>query len=121
MNLDMNMQADLVYSVGLIEHFDAAGTRRAIDAHFRLLKPNGVALITFPTPTWLYRIARSAAEALGQWKFPDERALSPEEVRESAARWGEVQFEKTLWPLVFTQRLLVVRKVAAARSATAAS
>ncbi len=119
--LNLDMQADLVYSVGLIEHFNATDTRRAIDAHFRLLKPDGVALITFPTPTWLYRAARSLTETAGLWKFPDERPLEAEEVRSSAARWGEVKFEKTLWPLVFTQRLLVVRKAATARAASTGS
>lgn len=112
MALDVPVQADLVYSVGLIEHFDPAGTRRAVDAHFRILKPGGVALISFPTPTWLYRAARGVTEAVGLWKFPDERPLMPEEVRAAASRWGEVKFEKTLWPLVFTQRLMVVRKTA---------
>jgi glycosyltransferase involved in cell wall biosynthesis/SAM-dependent methyltransferase len=108
--LDAKLQADLVFSVGLIEHFDAAGTASAIDAHFRLLKPGGYALISFPTPTWLYRAARALCEFAGLWKFPDERPLLPEEVRATAGRWGNVEFEKTLWPLVFTQRLMVVRK-----------
>jgi len=102
--------ADLVFSVGLIEHFDPIGTSKAIAAHFELLPPGGCAIISFPTPTWLYRIARATCEALGLWKFPDERPLLRSEVLDSVTRCGDVLFEKTLWPLVFTQRLIVARK-----------
>ena len=104
--------ADVVFSIGLIEHFDTAGTRRAIEAHFDLLQPGGCAIISFPTPTLLYRAARAICETLGLWKFPDERPLEREEVIETAGRHGEVFFEKTLWPLVFTQRIMVFRKSA---------
>ena len=117
--LCLDVQADLVFSVGLIEHFDCAGTRAAVESHFRLLKPGGCAVISFPTPTWCYRIARWFAEAFGLWHFPDERPLKADEIRASLASDSEVLFEKTLWPLVFTQRLMVVRKSAAAQSVSA--
>jgi putative flippase GtrA len=103
-------EADVVFSVGLIEHFDQAGTRQAIDAHFRALKPGGIALISFPEPTWLYRAARWVAEALSVWRFPDERPLDPAEVRRALPANAELLHEETLWPLVFTQRFIVVRK-----------
>src|SRR6185295_4034966 len=41
---------DIVYSVGLIEHFDQVGTAKAVATHFKYLKPGGIAIITFPTP-----------------------------------------------------------------------
>ncbi len=106
----IRMQADIVFSIGLIEHFDPAGTRKAIETHFDLLKPGGWALISFPTPTWLYRIARGLVSAMGLWRFPDERPLQREEVFATVSRQGEVVFEKLLWPLVFTQRVMLVRK-----------
>ena len=101
---------DIVFSVGLIEHFDQKNTREATLAHFRLLRPGGVAIVSFPTPTWLYRVARAVCEALGLWKFPDERPLNREEVLTTVREEGAVLFEKTLWPLVFTQHMIVVRK-----------
>lgn len=116
---DLDLQADVVFSVGLIEHFDADGTRQAIGGHFRLLRPGGLAVLSFPTPTLLYRAARWVSEVLGLWRFPDERPLDPAEVRRSVAEHGEVLYEKTLWPLVFTQRLMVTRKRAAAGAAPA--
>ena len=104
--------ADVVFSVGLIEHFDPAGTEAMIKAHFEALRPDGCAIISFPTPTWLYRAARTLTEAVGLWKFPDERPLSRSEVIKTARKLGDIVFEKTLWPLVFTQHLLVIRKAA---------
>lgn len=110
LNMQLDVLADAVFSVGLIEHFDTAGTRRAILQHFDLLTPDGYAILSFPTPTWLYRAARSVTEFLGLWNFPDERPLSRSEVLGCIPPGGEVVLEKTLWPLVFTQHLIVVRK-----------
>jgi hypothetical protein len=107
---DSGLRADVVFSVGLIEHFDKPGTRQAIRAHFDLLDSGGFAILSFPTPTWLYRVARLIAERSGQWRFSDERPLQIAEVGEAVKDFGEVIFEKTLWPLVFTQHLMVVRK-----------
>ncbi len=110
MALNLDVKADAVFSVGLIEHFDREGTRKAIESHLRLLRPGGLALISAPTPTWLYRAARGICEALGFWRFPDERPLSAGEIRAAVSGHGELVFEKVLWPLVFTQRLMVIRK-----------
>ena len=104
------IEADLAFSIGLIEHFDRAGTREAIVSHFRVVKPGGCAIISFPTPTLLYRIARRITEAAGAWKFPDERPLDRDEVMAAANGLGRVEFEKILWPIVFTQRMMVFRK-----------
>lgn len=113
LNMDLDVRADTVFSIGLIEHFDPAGTREVILRHFDLLKPAGYAVLSFPTPTWLYRWARFVTEFFGWWNFPDERPLTRGEVLESIAAGGDVVFEKTLWPLVFTQHMIVIRKRAA--------
>jgi len=110
LNLDFDLKADVVFSIGLIEHFEPAGTQRVIQAHFDLLKQGGIAIISYPTPTLLYRVARSLCEGAGLWKFPDERPLDRGEVLESLQDCGKVLFEKTLWPLVFTQHMMVVQK-----------
>lgn len=114
MKLAMAEEADVVMSIGLIEHFDPAGTRRAILAHFDVLKPGGYAIISFPTPTLLYRTARGITEMVGLWRFPDERPLESAEVLKAVMERGDVIFEKTLWPLVFTQRFIVARKASQA-------
>jgi putative flippase GtrA/SAM-dependent methyltransferase len=120
LELKMQAQADLVFSVGLIEHFDPAETRKAVQAHFDVLRPGGVAIISFPTPTLLYRITRKLIELLGMWKFHDERPLMLQEVTASVEQCGDVLRTKTLWPLLLTQELLVARKHAAPRSERAA-
>jgi glycosyltransferase involved in cell wall biosynthesis len=107
---DLGLKADVVFSVGLIEHFDQAGTSSAVRAHFDLLRTGGCAIISFPKPTWLYLLARMISETCGLWKFPDERPLGREEVIGAMDGLGEVVFEKTLWPLIFTQHMVVVRK-----------
>ncbi len=108
--LALDLQADAVFSIGLIEHFDRAGTRKAVASHFSLIRPGGCAIISFPTPTLLYRVARWLAEAAGAWKFHDERPLSRDEVLAAAEEFGILEFEKILWPIVFTQCLMVFRK-----------
>jgi putative flippase GtrA len=103
-------EADLAFSAGLVEHFPPAGTRDAILAHLDALRPGGVALITFPTPTWLYRAARSLLESLGLWRFPDERPLAPSEAAAALAPYAEILESRTLWPLILTQHWIVARK-----------
>jgi SAM-dependent methyltransferase len=101
---------DIVYSVGLIEHFDQAGTAKAVATHFKYLKPGGTAIITFPTPTWLYRTVRGLAEATNNWIFHDERPLRLQEFEHAVAGLGDIQSARILWPLVLTQYCVVVRK-----------
>jgi SAM-dependent methyltransferase len=102
---------DIVYSVGLIEHFDPTGTASAIATHFGYLRPGGTAIITFPTPTWLYRAVRGLAEATGNWIFHDERPLRLPEFQRAVAALGEIRSARILWPLILTQYCVVVRKL----------
>jgi len=106
----LDLLADAAFSAGLIEHFDREGTRKAVEAHLRAVRPGGYAIISAPTPTWLYRAARNICELVGIWRFPDERPLAADEIRASVSGQGEIVFEKILWPLVFTQLMVVVRK-----------
>jgi hypothetical protein len=108
--LSYQAKADLVFSAGLIEHFGPEGTLAAIAAHFQLLKPGGIAMMTFPTPTVLYRTARRLAERAGIWMFPDERPLRLEEVAAAGQPHGTVLLKRLIWPIVLTQYLLVWQK-----------
>lgn len=102
---------DIVFSVGLIEHFDVAGTARAVAAHFRYLRTGGTAIITFPTPTWLYRAVRGLAEVTGNWIFHDERPLELPEIEQAIAGLGEIKSAQILWPLILTQYCVVARSL----------
>ncbi|AGA92151.1 hypothetical protein Thimo_3488 [Thioflavicoccus mobilis 8321] len=100
---------DLVYSVGLIEHFDPVGTRRGIATHLDYCRPGGLVLMTFPTPTRLYRGLRALLEAASLWDFPDERPLGFDEVLGSLAGRGELLHRSINWPILLTQGLVAVR------------
>ncbi len=102
---------DLAISLGLIEHFDVAGTARIVAAHLDCLRPGGHAVIFFPTPTWLYRVVRGAAERFGQWAFHDERPLGLAEVRAALGERAEMVDTTMHWPPILTQRSVVARKV----------
>jgi hypothetical protein len=91
---DLQRRAERVFSVGLIEHFDPAGTRKATPPHFDLLRERGCAIIFFPTPTWLYRFASAIAEVLGVWRFHDERPLARDEVTNALDGQGTIIFER---------------------------
>ncbi|WP_102958299.1 class I SAM-dependent methyltransferase [Mangrovicella endophytica] len=102
--------SDLVYSIGLIEHFDPDQTARIIRAHFAAAKPGALVVITYPTPTTLYRTIRGAAEMLGIWRFPDERPLFFDEVNGECAKHGILLFRKLNWAIGLTQELVAYRK-----------
>ena len=101
---------DLVFSVGLIEHFDPDNTARAIQNHFIRCKPGGYVLITYPTPTLLYRLIRGMAEILGIWKFHDERPLRYLEVSEVMKAYGQLTHHSINWWIGLTQGYIIARK-----------
>lgn len=101
---------DVVMSVGLIEHFDVEGTRTLVRRHFEAARRGAIVLITFPTPTWTYRVSRSISEVLGQWHFPDERALEIGEVMEALSGSGELLYCAVGKWTPFTQAVVIARK-----------
>jgi predicted SAM-dependent methyltransferase len=111
LSLSMDSKADVVFSVGLVEHFDTVETRQAVLSHFDVLHSGGIAIITFPTPTWLYRASRKLIEAFGMWKFPDERPLNISEVAATVRERAAILEQKTLWPQILTQHMIVARKL----------
>lgn len=110
LDFDREMQLDLVYSIGLIEHFAEQDRLKVIRVHFDLLKPGGFAIISFPTPTWLYRISRQVSEKLKLWIWHDEIPLKLEEVVKLAAPFGQVKDSRILWLMFLTQAMIVVQK-----------
>ncbi len=109
-NCSLRPRPDIVFSVGLIEHFSPVDTSKAIATHFELVKNNGIVLITFPTPTFLYRATRACAERLRLWIFHDERPLQMEEVLNIVKRHGHVLHQSITWPIFLTQGVIVAKK-----------
>ena len=100
------LEADVVLSVGLIEHFGEK-TLEAIDAHFKIAKPGGIVIISFPTPTLTYKITRYFLEITGAWIFHDEVPLTIEDVRNKASAYGNILETQRLWALPLTQAVIV--------------
>lgn len=105
----LGISADIVFSAGLIEHFDVAGTKECIEAHFCAARKGGIVLITFPTPTWLYRITRKTIEWMGMWIFHDERPLQMTEVENEMSKYGIIIHKSITWPIFLTQGVIAVR------------
>lgn len=105
-----DFKTDVVFSVGLIEHFNKEGTRKAVEAHFELVKDGGTVILFFPTPTLLYGFTRFLAELFRLWIFHDERPLRNEEVESYIEKYGTVIHRETIWPIFLTQSVLVIRK-----------
>jgi len=100
----------LVVSFGLIEHFNMNETAAVIKTHFDCIVSGGIALITFPTPTLLYRLTRFAAEKVGIWIFWDERPLPMKEVETNVLLFGDIIYKTIHWKLLLTQGIIIVRK-----------
>jgi len=102
--------ADLVFSVGLVEHFPEERTKIAIRRHFELAKPGGLVLITFPVPTFSYRLIRRTAEAFGIWRFPDERPIQLEDAVRLCAGHGEILAKRLNRAILLTQGIVLARR-----------
>ena len=101
---------DLVFSMGLIEHFSRADLARVITFHLDCAKPGGIVILFFPTPTLLYRAVRRCAELLRCWIFHDERPLRIQEVQSLVRERGTVLERCILYRMILTQAYLAIRK-----------
>lgn len=101
---------DIVFSAGLIEHFSTEDTQKCIAAHFDYLKSDGICIITFPTPTWLYKLTRKCAELMGIWIFYDERPLTMDEVLNEIKKYAVIKHKSITWPVFLTQGVVLAIK-----------
>lgn len=104
---DIGQKFDVVYSVGLIEHFRGEMIEKIIDAHFQLCKRGGLVIICVPTPTLQYRIVRKGMELLGKWGFPDEKPLKDDDLDIIMKSYGNILEEKINYKLPLTQLMYV--------------
>jgi hypothetical protein len=94
--LQLPVKADAVFSLGLMEHFNPAGTAEAVCACPTVLAAGGIAVISFPNPTSLDHFTRRVTGLFGLRRFPDERPLQREEVTHCLAGRGRILLERTL-------------------------
>lgn len=110
LNLDIPKKYDLVYSIGLIEHFSIEGTRKCIKRHVEVVNSGGYVLLSFPTPTLQYRVVRFGLELLGKWRFSDERPLKIDEVVKELSKYGKIQKTIVNYKLLATQAVVLFQK-----------
>ncbi len=103
-------RSDFVYSLGLVEHFDAAGTSEVIRKHFEFVNEKGYVLITFPTPTLKYRIVRKFMEVTGTWQFWDERPLRCKEFEAAIGGLGGIIEKRLMKKMPLTQMMYLIQK-----------
>lgn len=106
----LDLKADIVFSAGLIEHFTVEDTSKMIEAHFKLVRPGGLVLLSFPTPTAIYWGFRWLLEKTN--KFPPlfERPLTPKEVIQTTDKLGGLLESHKIWSTILTQQLILVRQ-----------
>jgi 2-polyprenyl-3-methyl-5-hydroxy-6-metoxy-1,4-benzoquinol methylase len=74
-------QFDVSMSFGLAEHFEGDDRARIIEAHFDLLRPGGLAIISVPNRhCWPYRLWKARRELVGKWQFGLEMPFSRKEI-----------------------------------------
>ncbi len=110
LNPEKEKKFDVVFSVGLIEHFPPELTRKMVKVHFDLAEEGGTVILFFPTPTFLYRATRSLSELLRLWIFHDERPLTAEEVETALRPYGTVLHREIIWRNFLTQQIIIARK-----------
>ncbi|MCI8881345.1 MAG: class I SAM-dependent methyltransferase [Clostridiaceae bacterium] len=98
---------DLVYSIGLIEHFKPKERERVIQAHFSLCRKGGGVLISFPTPTLKYRFWRKVLEVMHLWQFYDEMPLQYGDVENILTECGKVVKVEINRKLFLTQMIVL--------------
>lgn len=103
-------KSEVVFSTGLIEHFNKTDTAIMIKKHFQAAKPSGLIIITYPTPTLMYNITRKFLEFIGLWKFHDERPLTRHEVEDTAKHYGVVKYHEVNKSIPLTQGVIVCVK-----------
>ncbi|MCM1174270.1 MAG: class I SAM-dependent methyltransferase [Blautia sp.] len=101
---------NLVYSVGLVEHFSEKKRKKVIENHFKLCEKKGYVLITAPTPAFQYRFIRRCMELLHLWQFWDESPVMLEELVKEMKPYGEIISAGINRKLPLTQCVVIALK-----------
>ncbi len=100
---------DLALSSGVIEHFAGEERTRAIRAHYEVLRPGGLAIISVPNAWCLsYRMRKLYLELRGWWPYGRELPYTRREIVRRAREAGFARAEATA--MTFS-RSLVHRQV----------
>lgn len=87
---------DLVYSIGLIEHFkEFEDVMKCIEEKKRVLKKGGIAVIMVPNKLSFGRTQRKILESLNKWPFGFQQEFSPRELKKMMEDAGFTNIQVT--------------------------
>lgn len=87
--VDLLDRFDVSVSLGVAEHFSGELRQQAIDAHRRVLRPGGVALISVPNAhCWPYRAWKAWLQWRELWPYGYEAPYTPAALRQAAHAAG---------------------------------
>jgi SAM-dependent methyltransferase len=104
-------QFDLVYSNGLVEHFDDARRARLLQIHADHVRGGGYCIVHAPAPSLSYRFFRGASERLGLWEHHDETPLPLQQLVQEVRQTGlDVLQVGYFWRAYLTEAGVIARK-----------
>ncbi|MDY7077607.1 MAG: class I SAM-dependent methyltransferase [Chloroflexota bacterium] len=86
--MNLPEQFDLVYSNGVVEHFDDATRARLLRIHADYVKDGGYCIVHVPTPTLSYTVSRTLLSWLNRWEHDDETPLPTERLLSEVEQTG---------------------------------
>lgn len=101
---------DLIYSIGLIEHFQENNLIKCIKEHFRYVKDGGYVLITFPVKCFRYMFIRAVMEVFNLWRYTDEVPLNNKKIGDILKDYGDVIVNEVNSKLILPQAFILVKK-----------
>lgn len=101
---------DLIYSIGLIEHFQENDLIKCIKEHFRYVKDGGYVLITFPVKCFRYMFIRTVMEVFNLWRYTDEVPLNNKKIGDILKDYGDVIVNEVNSKLILPQAIILVKK-----------
>lgn len=92
---------DVAMSYGLAEHFEGPDRTKIIKAHFDLVRPGGLVVISVPNRhCWPYRFWKAAREARGRWHYGLEIPFSRGELLDICRNLGIADLHLTGSPFI---------------------
>ena len=104
------IEYDLIYSVGLIEHFQGKELEKCIKRHFKYAKNNSLVLFTFPVPKMKYKVIRFIYEIFNKWQYTDEVPLKKVYVEFLLKKHGKILYSEVNKGLILPQAIILVKK-----------
>ena len=109
--MDVSEEFDLVYSNGVVEHFDTATRARLLGIHADHVGHGGYCIIHVPTPTLFYRLFRALSRQMGCWEHEDETPLSLEQLLREVTQTGlEVLKVNYFWRYYLSEVGVIARQ-----------